>query len=117
MTNVFPGIGFNYGQDRNFYQKVTVTATTWGGASVSGQQPDIFVPFSTYALSMLSEGTLATNTIGFSFNGTILHGEMNPTLPSRSLFFDNRTISKIWFQLMPGSTGPVVVDVMAWQIR
>ena len=42
-TNNFPNIGFiTNGHDFNYFQKLVVTATSFGSNSVSGQQPERF---------------------------------------------------------------------------
>lgn len=114
MTNNYPGIGYKtQGNDFNFFQKVTVTASTFGGGSVSGAQPDIIIKFATQGIYLLNEGTLSTQVIEYSFNGSNLHGELDPTLPSRGLMFDNRQVSMIWFRLKAGSSS-TVLSVAAW---
>ena len=115
MTNNFPNIGYTtLGYQRNFYQKLSVTATTFGGGSVSGAQPDMIITFNTQGVQLLNLGSGATNVVEFSFNGQTVHGELNPTNPSAGLTFDNRVVSKIWFRIQAGSTGPVTVSVSAW---
>ena len=57
-TNNFPGIGYTtLGRDFNFYQKLSVTAITYGGGSVDGYQPDMIITFPTQSVIMLNEGT------------------------------------------------------------
>lgn len=117
-TNNFPGVGYKTkGQDFNFYQKVPVSATTFGGGSVDGYQPDIIITFSTQTVTFLNEGTTSTQVVEYSFNGTTVHGEMDPSLPSRSLNFDTRTISFIWFRVKAGSSGTMNIRVEAWSTR
>lgn len=106
----------NYGQDFNFYQKVSVSNTTFGVSS-DGYKYDVLIPFSTSTVTFLNEGTAATSVIEYSFDGINVHGEINPTLPNRYSVFRDRSICKIWFRIKSGSTGPVVVDVEAWAIR
>lgn len=113
-TNNYPGIGYTtIGYDRNFFQKVSVTATTFGGTSVSGQQPDVIINLrnNTQAVQLLN---LGTGVVEFSFNGQTVHGELNSTNPSAGLTFDNRPISTIWFRIQAGSSGPITVSVAAW---
>jgi hypothetical protein len=117
-TNNYPNIGYiNYGRDFNFFQKFSITATTFGGGSVDGYQPDTILTFPTQAVMFLNLGSGSTNVIEYSFNGTTVHGELNPTEPSAGMVFDNRVISLIWFRVQAGSTGPITVSVQAWGIR
>lgn len=112
MTNNFPGIGYTtLGYQRNFYQKVSITSSTFGGASVTGQQPDVIITFNTQGLQLLN---LGAGVVEFSFNGTTVHGELNSSNPSAGLTFDNRPTSKIWFRVQSGSSGPITVSVGAW---
>ena len=111
-TNNFPGIGYtNLGYDRNFFQKISVSATTFGGGSVDGYQPDMIIRFNTSSVMFLN---LGTGTLEFSFNGNTVHGELSSANPSAGLVFDNRAISKIWFRVQTGSTAPIAVAVYAW---
>jgi hypothetical protein len=116
-NNNFPGTGsVTLGYDRNFFQKISVTATTFGGNNstspyVPGTQPDMIIPFNTQAVMFLN---LGTGVVEFSFNGQTVHGELNSANPSAGLTFDNRPVSKIWFRVQTGSTGPIMVSVQAW---
>jgi len=115
MTNRFPGKGYvTHGKDYNFFEKVSVTAATFGGASVDGKQPDLIITFPTQSLIFLNEGT---GVVEYSFNGLTVHGELDSTKPSAGLSFDNRVVSSIWFRIKSGSTGPIVVSVQAWGTR
>lgn len=115
MTNNFPNIGYtSYGYDHNFFQKISVTATTFGGGSVTGVQPDVIITFTTQGIQLLN---LGTGVVEFSFNGNTVHGELNSANPSVGLTFDNRVVSKIWFRVQAGSTGPITVSVNAWSIQ
>jgi hypothetical protein len=110
-TNNFPNIGYtNYGRNNNFFQKITVTATTFGGGSVSGQQPDVIITFSTQGLMLLNED--AASVVQVSFNGISVDDQLDPTLPSKGVSYDNRVVSKIWFRLLSGSSA--VVSIRAW---
>lgn len=113
-TNNFPNIGYKrQGHDFNFFQKIVVSATTFGGGSVDGYQPDIVITFSTAGLIFHTEGT-STNTVEYSFNGSTVHGELVPSTNRTTLTFLNRTVSMVWFRIKSGSTGPITVSVEAW---
>ena len=111
-TNRFPGVTkVTKGRDFNFFEKVDVIATDFGSNSVDGYQPDMFITFPTTGATFLNEGT---GVIEYSFNGNTVHGELNSAKASAGLSFDNRSITKIWFRLKSGSTGPITVSVQAW---
>jgi len=113
MTNTFPGIGYKTnGKDFNFHKKIAVSATTFGGSSVSGQQPDTIITFPTQTVIMQNEGA---GTVEYSFNGQVVHGELDSTKPaSAALTFNNRPVSMIWLRVKTGSTGPITVRIDAW---
>lgn len=118
-TNNFPGIGYvNYGKDHNFFQKITVTASTFGANTVDGYQPDCVIWFPTQCVTFQLEigtGSSASPAIQYSFNGITVHGDMSAAttglITSNSLVFQNRNISTIWFK----GTGTVRVE--AWAVR
>jgi hypothetical protein len=115
-TNNFPGVGFTtLGYDHNFFQKLTVTATSFGSNSVDGYQPDMVItlPEPTYTVTFFLEGS-SSDQIQYSFNGTTIHGDMTFGKTSANLIFTNRVISKIWFQTISGTP---VVRVEAWGVR
>jgi hypothetical protein len=114
MTNNFPNIGYtNYGHNFNFFQKVTVTATTFGGSSIDGYQPDIIITFPTQGILLLNEDTAAV--VQVSYNGITVDDELDPTLPSKGVAYDNRVVSKVWFKLVSGASA--VVSIRAWGTR
>jgi hypothetical protein len=123
-TNNFPNIGFTTnGRDYNFFQKYTVTSSTFGGDTVDGYQPSMIITFPTYGVIMTNltastGNTLATGSVvEFSLNGTAVHGELGSAFSNVSLKFENRVVSKIWFRLQSGSVGSPIVSVLAWGTR
>jgi hypothetical protein len=118
-TNNFPNIGYiTYGRDHNFYQSETVTATTFGGGSVDGYQPDMIITFPTYGIMFTNETT--GQVVEYSFNGTTVHGVLDgtsaPISTTRVVMFNNRVVSLIWFRVKAGSSS-AVVTVTAWGTR
>jgi hypothetical protein len=104
----FPHIGNTVlGRDFNFFNKVTVTWSTFGG-NTDGYAPDLIITFPTYTVTFQLE---SGGPVQYSFNGHTIHGDMTTGLPSASLTFQNRVISKIWFK------GSGTVRVEAWGIR
>lgn len=122
-TNNFPNIGYTtFGKDHNYFQTFTVTSTTFGGGSVDGYQPDGIITFSTQYVRFINE-TLpqaASKIIEYSFNGTTVHGQLDcnttATQISQTIKIDMpfRVVSKFWFRVKSGSTGPLTVSVQAW---
>lgn len=114
-TNIYPGLKKKgKPSKRDFYTKIVVTATDFGSTSVDGQQPDVYIPFGTAGLLLCNEGTAATSVVEYSFDGITVHGELDPTLPSKTLMFNNRIVSLIWFRIKTGSSGSVNIRVEAW---
>jgi hypothetical protein len=122
-TNNFPNIGYTTtGHDFNFFQKLNVTATTFGGNSVSGKQPDMIITFSTYGVILTNidanpTGTfVASKVIEYSFNGQTVHGTIGSCPGDTVLTFENRVVSTIWFRIQSGSSS-ANISVQAWGIR
>lgn len=114
-TNNFPGLKKKTKPSKkDFFTKLSIVATDFGSDTVDLQQPDIFISFPTRGVLFLNEGTLASQTVEYSFDGITVHGELNPTLLSKGISFDNRIIGTVWFRLKSGSTGPVTIRVEAW---
>lgn len=98
------------GRDFNFYTKIDVTVGSFQAAY------DAIITFPTQTVMLLNEDT-GSDIVEYSFNGNTLHGELNPALITKSMTFDNRVISKIWFRVKSGSTGPITVRIDAWATR
>jgi hypothetical protein len=111
----FSGIRKNVGHDFNYFTKVTVTWSAFGGSSADGSSPDLIIPFPTQGLMLLNEDS--TNIVEVSFNGNTLHDELNPAQPSKGIAYDNRVNSLVWLRLKTGSAGPAIVSVRAWGVR
>lgn len=97
-----------WGRDWNFFQKLSVSNTGYNPYA------DMIITFTTQGVQMLNLGSGSTAVVEYSFNGVTTHGEMNPQNPSAGMTWDNRVVSKIWFRVQTGSTGPIVVSVQAW---
>ena len=123
-NNNFPGTGsVTLGYDRNYFQKLSVTATAFGGNNdgslyVPGPQPDMIIPFNTGGVIMtnlaLTGVWAAGSVVEYSFNGQVVHGELGSSTQNISLSFLGRPVAKIWFRLQSDSAGPVSVSVQAW---
>jgi hypothetical protein len=97
------------GFDFNFYKKIIVTNNTFSDTC------DAIITFATESVMFLNENN--SGIVEYSFNGNAVHGELDPSLPSRGITFDNRVVSKIWFKIKDGSSGPVTIRVDAWATR
>lgn len=114
-TNNFPGIKYKtIGKDFNFFQSASISATSFGGESLDGYQPDMIITFPTNGIMFTAE--TAGQVVEYSFNGQTVHGVLDgaTTSTTRVVKFDNRTVSLIWFRLKSGSAGPATVTVTAW---
>lgn len=101
------------GRDFNYFKKITVTWSNFGGGASDGYSPDIIIPFSTQGFLLLNEDS--SSVVEVSFNGNTVHDELNPSLPSRGIAYDNRVNSLVWFRLKTG--GSAVISIRAWGIR
>ena len=93
------------GKDFNFFKRVTITSATFSSdcdivINISGQE----------GFTMHNEGT---GVVEYSFNGTTVHGDMDSTQDSKTLKFDHRRVSKIWFRIKSGSNIPVRFEAWA----
>jgi len=126
-SNNFPNIGkVTYGYAHNYFNKMAINWTTFGGGATDGYQPDMIInlPEPTYTViftnlaSALSDGYSAGgNVIEYSFDGNTVHGELGSQLYNIRSVFQNRVISCIWFRVQAGSSGPINVSVEAWGVR
>jgi hypothetical protein len=108
-----PKAAIDYGRDFNFFQKLTVTSTTFNADA------DMVILFPSYTVTFQLESGSGSPALQYSFNGNTIHGDM--TAPSgglifsSNLVFENRQICKIWWRA-PGGGSPVV-RVEAWATR
>lgn len=92
------------GKDFNFFQKVTVTSTTFQ------TDADVFFNFrGQQSFSILNEGNVK---VEYSFNGNTLHGDLTPNSASSGFIWDNRRIDGVWLRVPNG--GSAVVRIEAW---
>lgn len=118
-TNNFPGIGYtNFGFDHNYFQKFDISNTTFGGQSVDGYQPTDIIRFSTQyvILTNLTLPAAGSKVVEYSFNGITVHGELDASSGSQTVKIEMpyRVVSKFWFRVKSGSSGPITVSVQAW---
>jgi len=98
----------NRRRNKNFFAKLQVSNT----AFVMAQRAKW--DFNSVGLALLVESNDPNDVVQYSFNGTEVHGDLTPLLPSEGIVFDNRFENNVWFRrVTPGS--PVTVRVEAWQ--
>lgn len=127
-TNNYPNIGkVTYGYSHNFFTKISVSWTAFGGNSVDGYQPDTVInliePTYTVILTNLAATfqsatpSYTTAVLEYSFDGNNVHGELGSSPSNVSLTFQNRVVSCIWFRVQSGSSGTIPVSVQGWGVR
>lgn len=91
----------------NFFTKVSVSSITFSSHSVSWD-------FTAHGIFIMVESNHEADVVEYSFDGSELHGDMTPRLPSEAIIFDNRYVNHIWFRR--ASAGPpVMVRIEAWR--
>lgn len=111
-NNFFPGISFKTaGLDKNYFSKISVSTTTYGGDSVSGSQPSGIITFPTTGIQLIN---LGTGVVEVSFNGQTTHCELASGTTSANLMFNHRQVSLFWLRVQAGSSGPIIVTVSGW---
>lgn len=96
-------------RDRNFFTKVNVSSTSFQAA---GQK--ISWDFTSIGIAIMNESKTDSDIIEYSFDGTNVHGDMTPGLPSAGIIFDNRCENTIWFRLKQEGI-PITVRVETWR--
>lgn len=126
-ANNFPNIGkVTYGYSHNYFSKLAVSWSTFGGGATDGYQPDMIINLlePTYTVIMTNltatsstDGYASGSVIEYSFDGNTVHGELGSSTTNFSLTFQNRVISTIWFRVQSGSSASITVSVQAWGVR
>ncbi len=93
-----------------YFQKVTVSGV---GAAFSGTtQPNIVVNVAGGCNNFSLSNETASSVVEVSFNGTTVQDELDSTLSTRFVEYNNRTINTVWFRLKSGATATVAIR--AW---
>src|SRR5580700_6607683 len=100
VTNV-PKVGPSF----DYYKRLTGISNVAFNA-----QPDMTIPFSTYGIIIVNEGS---GTVEISFNGTDVHERLDTTIFPVG-HYENRVNSLVWFRVV---TGSATVSLRAWGIR
>lgn len=118
----FKNIKKNQGLDFNFYNSTVVNWIQFGALDgytlTDGYGPDLIITFSTQGVIFTNETN--GSIVEYSFNGNTVHGVLDGTnspiiSTTRSVIFNNRTISLIWFRLKSGPAATITTT--AWGIR
>jgi hypothetical protein len=86
----------------NFYEEITMDGYSFPTT------PQVTFGFLSSGITLLNRGSYI---IHYSFNGTDIHGDLDPSDASIGAVFDNRVESSIWFKAVAGFS-PVRVE--AW---
>ena len=95
-------------KDSNFFGKYAITSTAFSTASNASWN------FMSVGIALMVESDDSSNVVQYSFDGSTVHGDMTPLMPSEAIIFDNRVNSKIWFRRATAGTA-VTVRVEAWR--
>lgn len=118
----FPRIKKNFGRDHDYYKSLVVSWTQFGAPDgytlADGYGPDQIITFSTQGIMFTNETN--GSVVEYSFNGTTVHGVLDGTntpivSATRSVMFNNRVVSLIWFRLKSGGAGTITTT--AWGTR
>lgn len=74
--------------------------------------PQVNFNFNSNGFTFLTKGTVASNTIEYSFDGYNTHGDLVPGSAAAGVTFDMRHESKVWFRRIGGPS--VTVRIEAW---
>ena len=94
-------------KNKNFFQKMNITSTNFAAHMVSWD-------FTSAGIALMVESNNAADVVEYSFDGTNVHGDMTPLMPSEGIIFDNRSESKIWFRRKTAGAA-VLIRVEAWR--
>ena len=89
----------------NYFEVITVDSASFPDT------PQVNFDFLSQGFALLNRGA---NVVEYSFDGSTVHGDLNPSDTSKDMIFDYRTESKIWFRYSGGSS---TVRVEAWRGR
>lgn len=96
----------------DFFALVAVSSSTFTG----GGNPDAAILLSLPMGGLMLYNKHASAIVEYSFDGSTLHGELDPADGTRGKAFDWRQVNKIWFRIKSGSTGPANVSIEAWAV-
>lgn len=96
------------GRDFNYFTKLEISSTTFQ------DDCDIVIPFTPKYICFLNEESGAGKICEYSCNGWTLHGDLDPQKTSIKMEFYDRVVSKVWFRVAAGSTGPLTIRVEAY---
>ena len=91
----------------NFFDKVSVSSTNFSNHTASWD-------FMSHGIFIMVESSYLSDIIQYSFDGSEVHGDLTPRLPSEAIIFDNRYLNQIWFR-QASSGPPIIVRIEAWR--
>lgn len=94
-----------------YFKKVVVSGATFGSGAVDTISPDIVVNvngINNFSLSNETSGSV----VEVSFGGYYVEDELDGSLTTKFLLYQNRTVSTVWFKLKSGS--PATISIRAW---
>lgn len=87
----------------NFFNKITVSSNEFIHVA--------YWDFISAGIMLLNESAIG-NIVEYSFDGINTHGDLNPSLASAGVVFDNRHQDRIYFRLSSGVSA--IIRVEAW---
>ena len=90
----------------NYFKRVTVTTSNFADCECSWD-------FTSQGISLLNEASAGT-IIEYSFNGSDLCGDLDPSEATAGMIFDNRGQCRVFFRLKSGTSASVRVE--AWAV-
>ena len=119
-------ITLTQGRSYDYFGKLAVSWTTFGGGQNDGYSPDVFIPFvtqNTQFINLTLDGYMpsssattlgTTSTVEYSFNGNTVHGELGTGVHNIAQSFPDRVICLVWFRVKSGSSGTISVSIQAY---
>lgn len=102
-----PTINPKQGYANCFFQKVIVSS----GSFSATDSPDVLVNVNGVNNFSLTNET-GSSVVEVSFNGNFVQDELDSSLPTRFVLYNNRSVDAIWFRLKSGS--PATITIRAW---
>jgi hypothetical protein len=90
----------------NFFDRVSVSTTNFDNHVV-------YWTFNSTGIVLVNETETSGRIVEYSFNGTDVHGDLDPDLATSGLAFDNRRETRIWFRLKTAG-GAASVRIETW---
>jgi hypothetical protein len=89
----------------DYFKRVTVTSSNFADCLLAWG-------FTSQGISLLNEASSGT-VVEYSFNGTDLCGDLDPSEATTGLIFDNRGRDRVFLRLKSGTSASVRVETWA----